>query len=169
MNEIVSTFKPDDITIKLGDGDNAKEYRIFYDLNAFAELEKMYDSIDSILQMLLSTKDTQTVTNVTYMKGTVNATDIEVDGIPLTAYIAKASRVKEAKLTDTLNLLWAGCLHDCAIYNNFGEITGYTVTKARLGACVTLKNLPEVNSKILIAFLRDLIPSNEAKNAEVPV
>ena len=65
------------------------------------------------------------------------------------------------KHTDTLNLLWAGCLHDAAIYNSFGEITGYTVSKARLGAEVTFRNLREVNGKIITAILRDLLPQDE--------
>ena len=165
MNESVKAFKPDDITVCLGD----KEYRLIYDLNAFAELEKIYDSVDSILQMLLGTNANPDLSTVPYFDKPVNADDIKIADVTLTEYITRLSSVREAKHTDTLNLLWAGCLHDCAIYNSFGDITGYTVTKARLGAEVTLKNMREVNAKILTALLRDLLPGEEIKNVEAPV
>lgn len=165
MNESVKAFKPDDVTVCLGE----REYRLLYDLNSFAELEKIYDSVDSILQMLLGASVNPDLSNITYFDKPVNAADIKIADVALPEYVGKLTSVKEAKHTDTLNLLWAGCLHDCAIYNSFGEITGYTVTKARLGAEVTLKNMREVNAKILTALLRDLLPGEEVKNVEAPV
>ena len=38
--------------------------------------------------------------------------------------------------------------------------------KSKLGSYVTFRNLKEINAKIIVALLRDLIPS---KNAEAPV
>lgn len=164
MNESAAVFKPTDSVITLGDVD----YRLVYDLNAFAELEKIYDSVDSILQMLLGTSNAPDLETITYKGNKAEASDILVAGTPLSIYLEKLNKVREAKHTDTLNLLWAGCLHDAAIYNSFGEITGYTVTKARLGAQVTFKNLRDVNAKILATILRDLLPPEEVKNAAAP-
>ena len=47
-------------------------------------------------------------------------------------------------------------------------LIGYSISKAKLGAGVTFKNLREVNGKILTAILRDLVPSDSVKNAEAP-
>ena len=88
-----SIFKPTDIVVKLGDN----EHRLVYDLNAFAELEKIYESIDSILQMLLGTDVAPDMAHVTYLGAPVNAHDILVADVPLTAYITKISKPKDAK------------------------------------------------------------------------
>ena len=47
MNDDASVFKPDDVTVTIA----GKEYRLIYDLNAFCEMEKMYDSVDRILNI----------------------------------------------------------------------------------------------------------------------
>ena len=164
MNEKTLIFKPEDIVVELGD----KKYRLIYDLNAFCEMEKMYDSVDSVLQMLLGTSAAPDLQRVTYCEAPALAEDIKIADVPLSVYINKLNDVKQAKHTDTLNLLWIGCLHDHAVYNDFGEITGYTISKAKLGAEVTFKNLRDVNAKIIIAILRDLVPEQDAKNAEAP-
>lgn len=164
MNENAAVFKPEDIVVELG----GERYRLFYDLNCFCELEKIYDSVDSILQMLLGTSNVPDLTKVTYLDKPVTAMDVKIADIPLATYINKINRVREAKHSDTRNLLWAGCLHDHAIYNSFGEITGYSISKDKLGAQITFKNMREINAKIAAAILRDLLPSQEVKNAEAP-
>ena len=164
MNSDATVFKPDPIIVQVAGVD----YSLVYDLNAFCELEKIYPSVDGILQMLLGTTAAPDLKNVTYRDITIEASDVKVDGTPLSMYVGKLSNAKEARHTDTLNLLWAGCLHNHIIYDNFGEIKSYSITKAKLGAGVTFKNLREINSKILMAILRDLIPSAESKNAEAP-
>lgn len=164
MNEDASVFKPDDVTVTIA----GKEYRLIYDLNAFCEMEKIYDSVDSVLQMLLGVSTNTDLTKVTFKGAPVNAEDITVADLPLTAYIGKINKTKEAKHTDTLNLLWLGCLHDYTLYDEHEEIKGYSISKAKLGAGVTFKNLREVNGKILTAILRDLVPSDSVKNAEAP-
>lgn len=164
MNENAAIFKPDDITVTLGE----TVFRLVYDLNAFCELEKMYDSVDAVIQMVLGTTEDVNVdllaTQVKVGDAFIEADKVTVAGTPIMEYVKKV-HVKQAKHADTLNLLWAGCLHDAAKYNEHGEIIGYNVSKQRLGANVTFKNLREVNSKIILALLRDLIP---AKNAETP-
>ncbi len=164
MNESALIFKPTDVTIVL----DGTEYRLTYDLNAFCELEKIYDSVDGVLQMLLGTSAVPDMDKVTYQGKPVLASDVLIDNTPLITYINKINKVKAAKHTDTLNLLWIGVLHDYSEYDAFGEIKCYTISKAKLGAAVNFKNLREVNSKILTAILRDLLPSDEVKNAEAP-
>ena len=164
MNENAAVFRPDDVVVKLDE----KEYRLIYDLNAFCEMEKIYDSVDSVLQMLLGTSAVPDLSKVTVKGEATNPDEVMIADVTLTTYINKVNRVKEAKHTDTLNLLWIGCLHDHTIFDDFGEIKGYTIAKAKLGACVTFKNLREVNGKILTAILQDLVPSEEVKNAEAP-
>lgn len=167
MNATTTLFKPTDVVLKLGEAGDEKQYRLIYDLNAFCELEKMYDSVDSVLQMLLGVNETPDMNEVTYKGEPVLAEDVQVAGTALASYIAKVNNKKEAKHADTLNLLWIGTLHDHAVYNDFDEITGYSISKAKLGAIVTFKNLREVNAKIVTAILRDLLPPvNEAKNEE---
>ena len=164
-NENAAIFKPDDVTIKLADD---YEVRLVYDLNAFCELEKLYDSVDTVIQMVLGTQEnvdpekllTQVKTGNMFLDGNT----ITIAGTPLIDYLRKV-HTRQAKHADTLNLLWAGCLHDAAVYNEHDEITGYNVSKSKLGSYVTFKNLREINAKIIVALLRDLIPS---KNAEAP-
>jgi hypothetical protein len=118
--------------------------------------------------MLLGTSNVPDLSKVTYLDKPAVAADVKIAGIPLTTYINKINRVREAKHSDTRNLLWAGCLHDHSVYNDHGEITGYTVSKDKLGALITFKNMREINAKIAAAILRDLLPSQEVKNAEAP-
>lgn len=164
MNENAAVFKPDDVIVKIGDVD----YRLIYDLNAFCEMEKLYDSVDSVLQMLLGTSGVPDLEKVTYKGAEVDPNDVMIGTEFLTNYINRINKVKEARHTDTLNLLWLGCLHDYTEFDEHGEIKGYTLAKATLGSKVTFRNLREVNGKILTALLRDLVPSEEVKNAEAP-
>lgn len=164
MNKDAEVFKPDDIIITL----DGKDYCLKYDLNAFCELEKIYPSVDNVLQMLLGTTAAPDLEKVTFQDKPVLASDIKIAGVPLAIYVNKINEVKEAKHSDTLNLLWAGCIHAYCDLNKFDEIIGYKLSKSKLGMGVTFKNLREVNAKILTAILRDLIPSPESKNAEAP-
>lgn len=165
MNENAAIFKPDDITLQLSDD---LTVRLVYDLNSFCELEKIYDSVDAVIQMILGTQEAVDVdklkTQVKCGDMFVDADTVTIAGTPLTEYLKKV-HVKQAKHEDTLNLLWAGCLHDAAQYNEHDELIGYNISKRRLGSYVTFKNLREVNAKIITALLRDLIP---AKNASAP-
>ena len=164
MNEDTLVFKPDDVTVEL----DGTVYRLYFDLNSFCEMEKIYESVDSVLQMLLGTSAVPDMSRVVYKNEPVEASDITISGESLVAYINKINNVKAAKHSDTLNMLWLGCLHDHSIIDENGEIIGYSITKSKLGAGVTFKNLREVNGKILMVMLRDLIPPTSAKNAEVP-
>lgn len=169
MNDSVKNFKPDDVTIELGD----KKLRLIYDLNSFCELEKIYDSIDDVIKMLLGAEDDFDLSNVTYCDAPALASDIKVGGLPLEEILKKVPSNTKPRSVDTLNLLWAGCLHDNAIYNEFGEITGYSIKKDELGALVNFTNIGKVTSGILVAILRDLMPATpdndtDEKNAEVP-
>lgn len=166
-------FKPDDIKVTLGD----KEYRIVYDLNAFCELEKKYGSLDTILDLVLGKPSDVTVTvrmpsddgQIT-LHDNFDTNNIVVGTTPLTALLPRLTEAKQSTLSDTLELLYAGLMHDTAIYNQHDEITGYSITKARIGSRVTLNNVREINSQIALALLRDLIPaqSDESKNVEAP-
>lgn len=162
MNELTKLFKPDDITIKLGD----ETHRLVYDLNAFCQLETIYDNIDSVIQMLLGGTTAVDMSKVTYNGAPANPEEIEVGGVPLTTYIVKSSSKKEAKHSDTRNLLYAGLLHDHAVYDSNEEIVSYDISKSKVSSFVTFKNLREINTKIVTAILRDLLPPNESKNEE---
>ncbi len=165
-NENAAIFKPDDVVIEL-----AEDYkvRLVYDLNAFCELEKIYDSVDSVIQMVLGTQENvdpeKLLTQVRIGDMPVDGKTITIAGTPLLDYLKKV-HTKQAKHEDTLNLLWAGCLHDAAQYDQHDEIIGYNISKSKLGSYVTFRNLREINAKIIVALLRDLIPP---KNAEEPV
>ena len=165
MNDKAAIFKPDDIVIDFGDD---FKVRLVYDLNSFCELEKMYDSVDTVIQMVLGTQEgvdpNALLTQVKCGDAFIDGNLITVAGTPLVEYLSKV-HAKQAKHVDTLNLLWAGALHDHAIYDDNDDIVGYSITKKRLGSYVTFKNLREVNAKIILALLRDLIP---AKNVEEP-
>lgn len=165
MNEKAAIFKPDDVTLQLSE---ELTVRLVFDLNAFCELEKLYDSVDAVIQMILGTQE---AVDVNKLKTQVKCGDMFVDadtvtiaGTPLVDYLSKV-HVKQAKHEDTLNLLWAACLHDNAHYNDRDELTGYDISKRKLGSYVTFKNLREVNAKLITALLRDLIP---AKNVQAP-
>lgn len=165
MNEKTKLFKPDDLVITLGED----QFRLVYDLNAFCELEKIYDSVDTVLQMLLGTDAAPDLNQVRYNGALVIADEITIANIPLSMYISQINTKRTAKHADTLNLLWAGLLHDHAIYNEHEEITGYTISKTKLGSMVTFKNLRQINAQIVIALLRDLLPpGDESKNEEAP-
>ena len=82
MNETTKLFKPDAVTVDV----DGTEYRLVYDLNSFCELEKMYDSIDSILQMLLGGNNPPDLAKVTYCDAAVLADDIKVGGTPFHVY-----------------------------------------------------------------------------------
>lgn len=165
MNEKAAIFKPDDVTLQLSE---ELTVRLVFDLNAFCELEKLYDSVDAVIQMILGTQE---AVDVNKLKTQVKCGDMFVDadtvtiaGTPLVDYLSKV-HVRQAKHEDTLNLLWAACLHDNARYNERDELTGYDISKRTLGSYVTFKNLREVNAKLITALLRDLIPT---KNVQTP-
>lgn len=166
MTNTAKLFKPDDIVIKLGE----KEHRLVYDLNSFVELEKIYASVDELLQMLLGGTQEVVEPDVKYNGVDALAADITVDGVPLDVMLAQQaaeSAGKQAKHSDTLNLLWAGLLHDNSVYNDDGDIVRYNISKAQIGAQVTFRNLRELNAQVVIALLRDLIPPQEADDANV--
>ncbi len=162
-NEKAAIFKPDDVVIQFTEDYSV---RLVYDLNAFCELEKLYDSVDAVIQMILGTTENVDVkkllTQVKCGDMFIDGEQVTIAGTPLVEYLQKV-HIKQAKHEDTLNLLWAGALHDAAIYNDHDEITGYSVSKSKLGSYVTFRNLREVNAKIITALLRDLLPT---KNAE---
>lgn len=164
-NENAAIFKPDDVVVKLADD---YEVRLIYDLNAFCELEKIYDSVDAVIQMVLGTQENvdpkKLLAQVKVGDMFIDGATVTIAGTPLIDYLTKV-HAKQAKNEDTLNLLWAGCLHDAAKYDEHDEIVGYDISKSKLGSYVTFKNLREINSKIIVALLRDLIPP---KNVEAP-
>lgn len=165
MNEKAAIFKPEDITINLSED---LTVRLVYDLNAFCELETIYDSVDAVIQMILGTQESVDpnllLTQVKSGDMFIDGATVTIAGTPLIEYLQKV-HVKQAKHADTLNLLWAGTLHDNAEYNDNDELIGYAISKRKLGSYVTFKNLREVNAKIITALLRDLIP---AKNVSEP-
>ena len=136
-NENAAIFKPDDIVIQLADDYSV---RLVYDLNAFCELEKLYDSVDAVIQMILGTSESvdpnKLLTQVKCGDMFIEGDKVTIAGTPLIDYLSKV-HTKQAKHEDTLNLLWAGCLHDAAQYNEHDEITGYNVSKSKLGSYVT--------------------------------
>lgn len=164
-NEKAVAFKREPIFVEL----NGEKYELKFDLNAFCELEKIYDSVDDVLQMILGTSNAPDLQKVTYCGAPCLASDIEIAGIPLETYLEKLNNVKQAKHSDTRNLLWAGCIHAFAEYDEFGEIVRYSLSKSKIAEGVTFQNLREINLKIITAILRDLLPpGEEVKNAEAP-
>lgn len=162
-NKTVDDFKPKPVVVKLGD----QEFTLLYDLNAFCEMETMYESVDSVIQMLMGAPAPD-LSKVTYNDAPVNAGEIAINGKPLAEYIQQLNNRTKAKYADTLNLLWLGVLHDHTEYDADGEVLKYTINKHTLGKLVTLQNLREVNAKIMTAILRDLLPAlvNAGKNEE---
>lgn len=164
MNELAALFKSDEITFVL----DGEEFRLVYDLNAFCELEKIYPSMDDVLQLLFGTGAIPELDTVTYNGAQIRPEEVMIGRVPLTEYILKVSPSKQAKSADTRNLLWAGCLHDSAVYDDFGEISRYTVSKTKLASAITFKNLREINAKIITAIIRDITPKAEdEKNVQV--
>lgn len=151
-------FKPENITIELG-GDT---YSIVFDMNAFCELEKIYKTIDAVIKKVLG-KSTQEH-KVFYKDELVEASAITVDGKPLVSILATDDD-SAATASDTLNILYCGLMHDLAIYNEHDEITGYKKSKREIASCITFKNIRDVNIKLAMAFIQDLVPTvAEAKN-----
>ena len=167
-NETVKPFKSEPVIIEF---DNGESFDISFDMNAFCEMEKVYGSVDTVLQMILGTGTAPDMSKVTYCDAPCLATDIKVGGILLSEYISKLSEVPKAKHSDTLNLLWFGCLHDHTLYDDDGNVLKYTISKSHLGSLVNFRNLHEVNGKIVTSILRDLLPAmaeaqENLKNAE---
>ena len=155
-----SIFKPQTVEVELG----GEKYPIVYDMNAFIELEKIYGTIDAVIKKVLGksrkeheVKDGDTV---------INAKDITVDGKSLDVILAELDASSEdATTTDTLNILYCGLMRDLAIYNEHDELVGYKVSKHRIASMINFKNIKDINVKIVIAFIQDLMPSaGETKN-----
>lgn len=163
-------FKADDVKITLGE----TEYRLVYDLNAFCELEKIYGSIDDVLKLILGAPEIAAeaeIKNDDETTSTIAVDKITVGGTPLTSILQKASSSPKATMADTLNLLYAGLMHDAAIYNTHDEITGYKISKSRIGSHINIANVREVNARIVAAIIRDLVPAKSddtGKNVEAP-
>lgn len=162
-----SIFKPDTIEITLG----SENFSLVFDMNAFVELEKIYGNMDAVIKMILGKSVKEHV--VKDGDVVIDAKDITVDGRPLTDILASVDAQKSsATTTDTLNILYCGLMHDLAIYNNHGEITGYKMSKQKVGSFINFKNIKDINIKLVMAFIQDLIPSSgESKNetgAEAP-
>ena len=160
-----NVFKPDPVKIVLG----GTEYSLIYDLNAFCMMEKMYESVDAVIRMILGSP-TVDVTQVTYNDAPVLADEIKVDGTPLSEFIARAVGAQsKATNADTRKLLWLGVLHDHATFDDDGNIASCDVTCGELGKHITFSNLGEVNAKIIAALVRDLVPVNAGeKNQKAP-
>lgn len=156
-------FKPDVSKITLGDID----YNIFFDMNSFIELEKIYGSVDAVLKLILGlSNNTEPV--VKFNGGVIRAEEITVDNELLTDLLTR-QRTVTATYSDSLNFLYAGLMHDAAIYNADDEIVGYNIKKARLASNITFANIREINSKVVMAILKDLVLTpDETKNVEAP-
>lgn len=165
MNNKILNFKPQAISVDLGD----TTYNLCYDLNAFCEMEKIYDSVDEVLQMLLGGgDDIPDLTRVTYCEAPCLAADIAIAGVPLAVYIEKNSKkIREAKHEDTRNLLWLGCLHDHTEFDAEGNVVRYTIGKGELAKHITLRNMRDINTKIVTAILQDLIPATNGADPNV--
>ena len=165
MENKALVFKSDNIKVTLGD----KEYRLVFDLNAFCELESIYGSVDTVLQMILGDGKTPDTT-VKYDGVITDANKITIGDTPLSELLPKlTSAAPRAKLKDSVNILYAALMHDCAKYDSNDEVCGYTITKARIGSYITPQELPEINAKLVMALMRDLVPAKaeaKGKNAE---
>lgn len=163
MNKKASIFKPEIIKVNLGD----KEYSLVYDMNAMIELEKLYDSIDDVIRLIMGNPVAELgPMQVTYNEAIVKADDIAIDGKPLTAYLAEKNKQKASTAKDTLNLLWAGILHENAVWEN-DEVVGYTVKKNELASNISFRNIKDVNAKLVVAILQDLIPQQDGNEKNV--
>jgi len=174
MTELVTmpeVFRPNDTVFEL----NGNKYRLVYDMLAFCELEKIYGSVDEVLGMLFGDVAQKLEPAVTYNDSPINIEEVKIDNVPLALVLAeKDKQQRVAKHSDTLELIWAGMLHDNAIYNSDDEIIGYKLTKRRVAEAMTFRNYRELNVKIVEAIMKDLAPGlgeGETKNeetAEVP-
>lgn len=156
-----TVFKPENITVELG----GEKYAIVFDMNAFCELEKIYSSIDAVIKKVLG--NSRKEHKVFYKNEEVNAADIAVDGKALLSILADLDSDADTKAstTDTLNILYCGLMHDLAEYNEHDEVVGYKKTKRQIASMINFKNLRDVNIKLALAFIQDLVPTaSEAKN-----
>lgn len=153
--KMADIFQPSDTVIELGEN----KYRLVFDMLAFCELEKMYGSVDTVLKMLFGEVAATLDPVVTYNGAEVMPSEILVDGKPLNVILQeKATASRKSVHSDTLNIIWAGMLHDNAIYNDMDEIAGYKVSKLSISREITLKNYARLNVKIIEAILKDLAP-----------
>lgn len=155
-----TVFKPEPVQVTFGDN----TYNIMFDMNAFVELEKIYSTVGSVIKKVLGNSKKEHTVTIDGKKA--DPSTIMVDSAPLTQFLAKLdSEDSETTTSDTLNILYCGLMHDLAIYNEHDEIVGYKVSKQRIASYINFKNLKEINFKLVLAFIRDLVPSeNEAKN-----
>lgn len=159
-------FRPEQQQVTL----DGKTYNVVFDLNAFCELEKIYGSVDVVFRKMLGNPFVSNGT-VRYKGELVQTDDITIGDRPLTGLLPKLLELESANMSDTLNILYAGLMHDIATYNSNDEITGYTLSKNKVGQLITLKNLKEINSAVTVALLRDMIPADDdgaAKNVVAP-
>lgn len=164
-------FLPSETKIELGEN----EYTLVFDMLALAELEKIYGSVDVVINMIFGGAAKEVEDTVTYNDAAVNADEIKVAGVPLTTILMERRGEKRVtKHTDTLEIVWAGMLRDNAIYDAADRITGYKVSKRTVASLISLKNYARINLKIVEAFLKDLAPgvgAGDSKNeleAETP-
>ena len=163
---MAKTFLPDTTKIRLGDDD----YRLVYDMTAFCALEAIYGTVDTVLKMLFGDVAQKLEPVVTYNDAPVSINEIVVDGTPLEVILnERNSGIRTAKHSDTLELIWAGMMHDNAIYNDNDELIGYTMSRREVAGNITFKNYNALNRKIVEAILRDLAPgvgASEEKNVQ---
>ena len=164
--KVTDVFQPTPISVKFGE----EEYTIKFDMMAFLQLEKVYGSVDVVLEMLFGSVGQILEPVVTYNDAEVLPSEIKVDGTPLDVIIMERSQAnkRKAKHSDALELLWAGILNENAIYNDDDELIGYKVSKRHIAEQITFRNYGEVNRKVLEVILRDLAPNlglGESKNA----
>lgn len=153
-------FKPEPVTVTLG-GDT---YSLVFDMNAFCELEKIYRTVDTVIKKVLGKSRKE---HKVLFKGTaVSAEDVTVDNKPLTAILADLDADTDAATTtDTLNILYCGLMRDLAVYNEHDELIGYKKSKREIGSLITFRNIRDVNVKLAMAFIQDLVPTAaETKN-----
>lgn len=153
-----SLFKSEPIEVTI----NNENYSLVYDMNAFIELEKIYGTVDNVIKKVLGKAKKEHVIKV---DGVVTGADkVTVDDTPLSTFIA-TNETSDATTTDTINILYCGMMRDLAIYDEHDEIVGYKVSKRKIAAGITFKNLREVNMKLAMAFIQDLMPTaGETKN-----
>lgn len=160
VDNSASIFKPEHIEVELG----GEKYPIIYDMNSFIELEKIYGNIDTVIKKVLGNSKKEHV--VKDGDAIIDAKDITVDDKPLDKLLSEIDAASsDSTITDTLNILYCGLMHDLAIYNEHDEIVGYKVSKQKIGSMINFKNIKDINVKLVIAFVQDLIPSKgESKN-----
>lgn len=170
MTEVITmpeVFRPTDTVFEL----DGKKYRLIYDMLAFCELEKIYGSVDVVLGMLFGDVAQKLEPVVTYKDSPIDIDDVKVDDVPLALVLAeKDKQQRVAKHSDTLELLWAGMIHDNAIYNSDDEIIGYKISKRKVAESITFRNYRSLNVKIVEAIMKDLAPGlgeGDSKNEEI--